>query len=90
MDRPSVNLLDIMGNFALAQVNGRRFPGLLVQGDTLRSFQEVIHELGEVLQGQDAELMRLTLAELAETIDAMVASYEAMMAAAGLDLPYFR
>jgi len=47
------------GNFALTQVEGRRFPGLLIQGDTLQSLQVSIRELEAAIQTQDGEWLQL-------------------------------
>lgn len=90
MDRPTARLLGLEGNFALAQVEGRRFPGFLIQGDTLRSLQVSVRELEDSLRTQDAELTAATLEEVVEMVDAMIDSYERMMTAEALELPYIR
>jgi len=72
-----IRALGSRGNLQLAQADGRRFPGLLVQGDTLASLLEDLEE--------DApESVALV------TVRDWVLAYEEMMAAHGLGLPYRR
>lgn len=65
----------IRGNLRLAQAEGRRFPGLLVQGDTLYMLLQTILEDAPTSYGA---------AEVRGWVDA----YEEMMAENGLRLPY--
>lgn len=90
MNQPTVRLLDLAGNFALAQVEGRRFPGLLIQGDTLSSLQAVVRELEDAVRAENGDSTQATLEEVAEMVDGMVDSYERMMHTEGLELPYIR
>ena len=81
-----VTYFDRRGNYALAKLADRRFPGLPIQGDSLKSLQNTVDELaapgpsGEV--GEVVEVVR-------DTFQAMVTSYEEMMRAHGLELPYW-
>jgi hypothetical protein len=65
------------GNLRLARHESRRFPGLLVQGDTLSI---LLADLEEEAPGSYA----------LGTVRDWVAAYEEMMAERGLDLPYSR
>jgi hypothetical protein len=65
------------GNLQLAQDESRRFPGLLVQGDTLAS---LIEDLEEEAPNSYA----------LQTARSWLAAYEEMMLEAGLELPYRR
>lgn len=60
-----------------ARAGGRRFPGLLIQGDTLACFLEELEE--EAPQSFALKTARSWLAD-----------YEAMMREVGLELPYRR
>lgn len=72
-----IRALGARGNLQLAQADERRFPGLLVQGDTLASLLEELEE-----EAPDS----FSLA----TVRGWVSAYEEMMAECGLDLPYRR
>lgn len=69
--------LGVCGNTQLIQGDGRRFPGLLVQGDSLSCLLDDLEE----------ELPR---GHATRTVRELVAAYELMMADAGRELPYFR
>ncbi|WP_438363777.1 DUF6959 family protein [Streptomyces hyaluromycini] len=83
-----VELLQETVACALVRRSSRRFPGLLVQGDTLRSLKGVADELLEELSSGDSENARYSARELQEGLAEFVAHYEEMMRAAGCKLPY--
>jgi hypothetical protein len=66
------------------QVEGRRFPGLLIQGDSLSIVRAVVRELQASLEARDDEAAGYAMREVEETVSAMVESYETMMRRAGL------
>jgi hypothetical protein len=65
------------GNIRLVRDSTRKFPGLLMQGDTLKSLLETVEE---DCPGSFAH----------ETLVEWVDLYESMMREAGLALPYYR
>lgn len=71
----SGEILSARGNLYLAKVAERRFPGLLVQGDTLRTLLDDLEE--------DAPDAPATA-----TIRDWVRAYEEMMGEQGLPVPY--
>lgn len=72
-----IRALGARGNLQLAQAEERKFPGLLVQGDTLASLLEVLEE-------ESPDSLPLI------TVRGWMSAYEEMMAERGLDLPYRR
>jgi uncharacterized protein DUF6959 len=76
------------GNHALVQLDGRKYPGLLVQGDSLKQVETIVEDLVELRrQGEDGEFDE-ALHEVAEVVKALTDSYESMMREVNLDLPY--
>ncbi|AEI12369.1 DUF6959 family protein [Cellulomonas gilvus] len=73
---------------ALILRSSRRQPALLVQGDTLYIATRAAEELVQELQLNGSEDARHGAVEVAETLREWLASYERMMNAAHLDLPY--
>lgn len=73
----AIRSLSRRGNVQLAHDDVRRFPGLLIQGDTLACFLEELEE--EAPQSFALKTARSWLAD-----------YEAMMREVGLELPYRR
>lgn len=72
-----IRALGARGNLQLAHADERRFPALLVQGDSLASLVELLEE-----EAPDS----LALG----TVREWLAAYEEMMAERELDLPYRR
>jgi hypothetical protein len=88
MTNPTAKLFEVAGNYALVQVEGRRFPGLLIQGDSLSIVRAAVRELQASLEARDDEATGYAMQEVEETVSAMMESYETMMRHAGLTLPY--
>ena len=76
------------GNYALAQLDGRKYPGLLIQGDSLKQVEVLVDEVIELRQQGEAGEFEEALQEVAEVIKGLVGSYESMMGEAQLRLPY--
>ncbi|KUN42090.1 DUF6959 family protein [Streptomyces longwoodensis] len=87
---PSATLLAVLGNYSVVQVEGRRYPALAVQGDTLKVLQEAVEGLAAELDAGDVEDAKFSLAEIQEQIASMLSAYEAVSRDAGLGLPYVR
>lgn len=76
------------GNYALVQLDSRKFPGLLVQGDSLKQVEALVDELMELRQQGEAGEFDEAMQEVAEVIKGLVDSYESMMSEVRLRLPY--
>lgn len=73
---PELHLIANRGNLRLVGDSTRKFPGLLIQGDTLKSIlDDISAECGEP--------------GVCDPLRVIVDEYEAMMSEAGLKLPYF-
>ena len=85
-----VEIIDATANAAVVRMPGRRFPGIVVQGDTLHSWSvladSLMSSLGEAA-ATDPEVL-LEMVELADLIRAHVDQYERILRARGLELPY--
>jgi hypothetical protein len=88
MEVKPVEVYSDLSNFAIVRVPGRRFPGCVIQGDSLSI---VLHTAKVVLAGvkdsPDEELVG-SAEELVESLQARVAHYERVLAEHGMDLPY--
>ncbi|MFD9306822.1 DUF6959 family protein [Streptomyces sp. NPDC060048] len=81
-------VLKIAGNYAVVQVEGRRFPAAAIQGDSLKILQGLLQELSENLDAGDAEEARFPLAEIESVISGMLSVYEDASRSYGFKLPY--
>ncbi|NNH75281.1 hypothetical protein HLB23_36440 [Nocardia uniformis] len=81
-------IIDSQGDYSLISWEGRRFPALTIQGDSL-------HLLNETLKGAQSELSRgniddaaFSIREAVEQVSSMEKAYGEMMQKKGLRLPY--
>lgn len=81
-------LLTQPGNNAVLRLPGRRFPGVVIQGDTLHSLVSTTSEaLAALEQGNTPNAQEL-LREAVEQLRDAQAHYEAALGEHGLALPY--
>jgi hypothetical protein len=86
----TVEILSGATNAAVVQLSGRRFPGIVVQGDTLHSWSVLADSLMVSVNATanvDPEVA-LEMVELADLIRGHLDAYEDVLRARGLELPY--
>ncbi len=84
MARIEVNLLTDGGNNAVIHMPGRKFPGVLVQGDALNALAQ---RVTLALAGCLGEEAHDAIAGVAADLHAMLTRYEQAVQAEGLRLP---
>jgi len=82
-----VKLLSEPTNYAVVQLPGRAFPGVVFQGDSLDSF---IADLEEAIRTNDPDEKTITLRDVIERLRGVQAHYEAVLSREGIELPYTR
>jgi len=82
-----VELLDRATNRAVVHVPGRKFPGVVLQGDTLSTLTYGLRDLRATLTDED-QLSDLDL--VLDTLEGALENYEAVLSARGMALPYVR
>lgn len=92
VERIEVELFTDPGNDAVVRLPGRRFPGIVVQGDRLSALRDdlaaiVAHAGGPVT---DIEDLRADLDLLLSDVDALVTRYEDALRTHAVPLPYVR
>jgi hypothetical protein len=75
-------------NAAVIQLPERRFPGVLVQGDTLRSWEITVEKIIEALKDDDLAEARDGAVYLHETLHHQIEHYERVLAKHKIRLPY--
>lgn len=83
-----IELLDSASNAVVARHTGREYPGVLIQGDTLRIILDDINELREELSAQELESAKDIADSLDEKITTLLTHYENVLAQHNLSLPY--
>lgn len=84
----SVELLSPPTNYAVVHLPGRKFPGVVFQGDTLHNLLERIVELRKLTDKYGDEEVTASLAELSESLGEVVQHYETVCSNRGIALPY--
>jgi hypothetical protein len=83
-----MSVLDDAVNSPVIQFPGRRFPGVLVQGDSLKSMANLGAEIGEHLRLGEIEEAMSVAEDLSAMLRSRVSMYEEALKAHGLTLPY--
>ncbi|MGW8566108.1 DUF6959 family protein [Isoptericola sp. NPDC055881] len=90
MERVEVELFSDPGNDAVVRMPGRRFPGVLIQGDSPHELRENVQASLELVTGRRISDARDELQALVAQLDKSLDRYEAALAAHRLPLPFRR
>lgn len=83
-------ILSHVPNSGIVQMPGRRFPGIVMQGDSLSiAFDHVAFCLANAKTRRDEEVY-FELLMFAETLQAQLMHYEETLSKLGMSLPYTR
>ncbi|MFE5832725.1 DUF6959 family protein [Streptomyces sp. NPDC056488] len=88
MERVEAELFTDGGNDAVVRLPGRRFPGLLVQGDTLSVLSADVAELVELCAAGDLEEARRAAALLQQDLGEKLQRYNDALDAHGKRHPF--
>jgi len=77
-------------NSSIVRMSSRRFPGVVIQGDSLYTFFFEAMALVEALANCEDEETFLTALEMAERLETHLLHYEETLQHHGISLPYFR
>jgi hypothetical protein len=81
-------LLCSESNAVVARHPDRSYPGLLIQGDTLRTILDDIEELSEGAEAEDLETVKEISEVLKERFIDLLTHYEKVLKQHGQELPY--
>jgi hypothetical protein len=82
------DVLDESSNAIVARAPDRQFPGVLLQGDTLRILLDDVSELGESIQEGDYAAATEAIAAVEDQLRTLLSHYERTLEAHGMPLPY--
>jgi len=84
----SAPILAEVPNSGIVQLPGRRFPGIVIQGDSLSSmFDQLASALSHAKHRRDQEAYYATF-EVASRLQELLVAYENTLGAVGSSLPY--
>jgi hypothetical protein len=81
-------ILSARTNLAMVHLPGRRFPGSVIQGDTLHSLVKSVQLIRSLLRQGDAQEAVGELELLEEELNERLGHYEQVLREHGLELPY--
>lgn len=87
-DLGTLQVLHAESNFVVARHPGRRFPGVLIQGDTLSIRRSEVADALDFLRMGNLAGAREELEDLLATFDRWLTSYEHVLASNGYEIPY--
>ena len=90
VERVEVELFTPQHNDAVLRLPGRRFPGVLLQGDSLQTLTEDVERAQQALRGGDIAAAGDELDDLVAHLREVRDMYVAVLDAAGLGLPFNR
>ncbi len=88
MERIEAELFTEGGNDAVVRLPGRRFPGVLVQGDSLHILRSDVDEMVRACERGDLAEARDSAAFLLTNLDALLARYEVALSEHEIPRPY--
>ena len=83
LQKQELDVLSSASNAAVVRAPGRRYPGVVVQGDTLANLAGLAAEAASECESESGS-------ELSGLLDGLLRHYERVMAENGLELPYHR
>ncbi|MET7424750.1 hypothetical protein [Dactylosporangium sp. NPDC005555] len=90
MARVEVEMIPGQNNYAVLRLPGRRFPGVLVQGDSLSVLTGEVQRALDLLRSGETAAAEEELAYAASHLAAIVDGYVRVLDAAGMPLPFER
>ena len=90
MERKELEVFSKATNTAIIRAPGRKFPGVLIQGDALSNFFSDAMVLVEALSDSKDEELFFTALSMAERLEGHLLHYEQVLGEQGIQLPYFR
>lgn len=83
-------LLSQPTNFAVVQLPGRSFPGVVIQGDSLFSIVKSVSRLQQLLGSNELDELEVEIEDIRECLSSALAHYESVCKREGISLPYSR
>jgi hypothetical protein len=90
MEPVEVELYEHVANFAVLRLPTRRFPGVLVQGDSLSVLYSQARAVRAALDTGDFDQAREAVQDLVEDLEVRLRAYIDVLDRAGIRLPFTR
>ncbi|WP_437485245.1 hypothetical protein WME75_00360 [Sorangium sp. So ce1014] len=88
MKRVELDVVTEMTNAAIMRMHGRKFPGIVLQGDSLNYLRVLAADVKKRLAGINDEELIDSVRELESLLQGYTRAYETALEGEGIDLPY--
>jgi hypothetical protein len=88
MKQIQIEVLSETLNCPIVQMPGRKYPGVVLQGDSLRILLDSAEEIRQLCNSAQNSELAIAVNSIREKLAGYVACYEQVMNEAGRDLPY--
>ncbi len=88
MERIEIEVFSQASNAAIVRMPTRRFPGVVIQGDSLNILHQLAESVVQLAAPHDDEGLSGEAEELRDLLAGYVASYENVLKKHGIELPY--
>lgn len=88
MRTATVEIYSDATNAAIVRVQGRKFPGVVIQGDTLNELVKVAQHISYSTSSTGEEELELDAKELAEQLTQLLEHYKLVLAEHNIELPF--
>ena len=88
MEQETIKVLGRAVNGWIVQTPGRRYPGVVIQGDLLKSLYNIARELSRSTQNLEQEEVKDLASEMEELLRSRLLMYETVLKEHGIGLPY--
>ena len=86
----TAQVLEAENNVAVVQLAGRKYPGILIQGDSISILLSDLKDVRNAINKSDRLSASTTLDAIEERLEASLAYYESVLEKRGISLPYAR
>lgn len=86
--KTQIEIISDRVNCPVVQIPGRRFPGVVLQGDSLRTLVDAVQEIRGLCAAGPTHEVVAAIDALEAQLAGYVACYEQAMSEAGRELPY--
>ena len=86
--RDVVQLLSKPTNYAVVQLPGRNYPGVVFQGDSLHSLVHRLREVRQMIEDNQSKDSSAELDDICEQLSEALVHYETICGQRGIGLPY--
>ncbi len=84
----SARILSESGNYAIVQLPGRNYPGVVIQGDSLHSLLSQIESIQRLATKYNDEELDAEIFDVKDLLSNVKSRFEAICTREGISLPY--